>query len=50
MFGRDLSTEENSVRGTLVTGLTQADIELLDIFEGNVLRLDVLSLEYCLLT
>jgi hypothetical protein len=36
MFGRDLNTEENSVRGTLVTGLTKRDIDLLDVFEGGV--------------
>ncbi|THH15689.1 hypothetical protein EW146_g4815 [Bondarzewia mesenterica] len=35
LFERDLSYEERSVRGTLVTGLTKSDIDLLDIFEGD---------------
>ncbi|PCH42564.1 hypothetical protein WOLCODRAFT_102363 [Wolfiporia cocos MD-104 SS10] len=34
--GRDLTPEERTVRGTLVTGLSKEDIELLDIFEGDV--------------
>ncbi|KAI0065101.1 hypothetical protein BV25DRAFT_1822215 [Artomyces pyxidatus] len=35
LFKHDLSAEENSVRGTLVIGLTQSDIEFLDVFEGD---------------
>ncbi|KAI0322579.1 hypothetical protein OF83DRAFT_1161124 [Amylostereum chailletii] len=35
LLTHDLSPEEKSVRGTLVSGLTPSDIELLDIFEGN---------------
>jgi hypothetical protein len=38
MFKGELEPEERSVRGTLVTGLTDADMVLLDIFEGNVRR------------
>lgn len=33
---RELNQEERSVRGTLVTGLTELDIRVLDIFEGSV--------------
>ena len=33
---RELDQEERSVRGILVTGLTESDIAALDIFEGNV--------------
>ena len=33
---RELDQEERSVRGILVTGLTEADVGALDIFEGNV--------------
>lgn len=32
----DLSPEDRTVRGTLVKGLTDEDVELLDTFEGNV--------------
>ncbi|KAI0041918.1 hypothetical protein FA95DRAFT_1525981 [Auriscalpium vulgare] len=35
LLKRELNLEEKSVRGTLVTGLTESDLELLDIFEGN---------------
>ncbi|EPS93525.1 hypothetical protein FOMPIDRAFT_1136034 [Fomitopsis schrenkii] len=35
LYEHDLSPEGRVVRGTLVTGLEEADIELLDIFEGN---------------
>jgi len=35
LLGRDLTPEENSVRGTIVAGLTARDIALLDIFEGD---------------
>jgi len=34
--GRILSEEETCVKGTLVTGLTAVDIQLLDFFEGKV--------------
>ena len=36
LFSHALSQEEKSVRGTLVEGLTEKDIEYLDIFEGEV--------------
>ncbi|KAI0951314.1 hypothetical protein AcW1_008384 [Taiwanofungus camphoratus] len=32
---RELTPEERTVRGTLVTGLSATDIEFLDVFEGN---------------
>ncbi|EGN98607.1 hypothetical protein SERLA73DRAFT_181151 [Serpula lacrymans var. lacrymans S7.3] len=35
MFDHELDLEERSVRGSLVTGLTAADMKLLDIFEGD---------------
>ncbi|KAG5643018.1 hypothetical protein DXG03_001756 [Asterophora parasitica] len=35
LVDRDLEPEERSVRGTLVTGLSERDIKLLDIFEGS---------------
>lgn len=35
LLGRELTSEENSVRGTLVSGLTAKDIAILDVFEGN---------------
>ncbi|KAJ7650219.1 hypothetical protein FB45DRAFT_887303 [Roridomyces roridus] len=34
-FSHDISREECSVRGTLVTGLTAADLAYLDLFEGS---------------
>ena len=34
LLGRELTVEENSVRGTLVAGLTADDITFLDVFEG----------------
>lgn len=36
--GRELSEEDICVRGTLVTGLTAEDIQLLDFFEGKEYR------------
>ena len=33
---RELKEEEASVRGTYVSGLSQADVRALDIFEGDV--------------
>ncbi len=36
LLGRELTSEENCVRGTLVSGLTAEDIAILDVFEGNV--------------
>jgi hypothetical protein len=36
LLGRELTPEENSIRGTLVTGFTNQDFMLLDVFEGNV--------------
>ncbi|KAI0247957.1 hypothetical protein BJV78DRAFT_860080 [Lactifluus subvellereus] len=35
LLGRELTPDESSVRGTLVTGLTSTDIAFLDVFEGN---------------
>ena len=35
-FKRDLTREERSVRGILVTGLTKHDMRALDYFEGSV--------------
>lgn len=43
IFRRDLSREENSVRGTLVTGLTDQDVEHLDVFEGDEYSRDTVS-------
>ncbi|KAH8989161.1 hypothetical protein EDB86DRAFT_2807980 [Lactarius hatsudake] len=37
LLGRELTSEENGVRGTLVSGLTDDDISLLDAFEGEAL-------------
>ena len=34
--GHEPTPEERTVRGTLVKGLNQKDIDLLDIFEGDV--------------
>lgn len=36
MLGRELSADEKRVRGSLVRGLTDADVAFLDEFEGNV--------------
>jgi len=35
LLGKDLTPEERVVRGTVVTGLSDEDIEYLDVFEGN---------------
>ncbi|KIJ54490.1 hypothetical protein M422DRAFT_240557 [Sphaerobolus stellatus SS14] len=35
LFNRDLTQDEKSVRGTVVQGLTEEDVRLLDIFEGD---------------
>ncbi|KAN0116641.1 hypothetical protein V8E52_005785 [Russula decolorans] len=35
LLGRELTPEENSIRGTLVTGFTNKDFMFLDVFEGN---------------
>jgi hypothetical protein len=35
-FDHELDREACSVRGTMVTGLTKSDLELLDVFEGSV--------------
>ncbi|PPR00792.1 hypothetical protein CVT24_000757 [Panaeolus cyanescens] len=35
LFDHPLTTEEKSVRGTVVKGLTEADLEALDRFEGD---------------
>ncbi|OJA20134.1 hypothetical protein AZE42_09306 [Rhizopogon vesiculosus] len=43
MFDRDLDLEEKSVRGSLVTGLSEEDVRLLDIFEGNQYTRQVVS-------
>jgi hypothetical protein len=36
LLGRELTAEENSVRGTVVAGLTREDIQSVDVFEGDV--------------
>lgn len=36
MFDRDLELDERSVRGSLVVGLSDKDMRLLDVFEGDV--------------
>ena len=36
MFSEDLGLEERSVRGSLVVGLSDKDMRLLDLFEGSV--------------
>lgn len=36
IFGRELTQEENNVRGSLVAGLTEEDIRILDVLEGDV--------------
>lgn len=36
MLDHDLEPEGRSVRGSLVLGLSKADIDCLDVFEGNV--------------
>ena len=46
LLGRELTPEENSIRGTLVTGFTKEDFMFLDVFEGNVR----LSLSLCILS
>jgi len=38
LFDRQLTQDERSVRGTVVMGLTEEDIRLLDVFEGDVRR------------
>lgn len=43
MFDHDLDFEEKSVRGSLVTGLSEEDVRLLDIFEGNQYTREVVS-------
>jgi len=35
VLGRELTSEENSIRGMLVSGLTAEDVSLLDAFEGD---------------
>lgn len=41
MFSRQLTPEERSVRGSLVTGLNESDMWLLDIYEGDVRHVSV---------
>ncbi|KAF8867805.1 hypothetical protein BD779DRAFT_1386667, partial [Infundibulicybe gibba] len=38
LFDRELTREERSVRGTIVMGLTESDLTLLDYFEGEEYR------------
>ncbi|KAI9443661.1 hypothetical protein BJY52DRAFT_1157182 [Lactarius psammicola] len=38
ILGRELTSEENNIRGTLVSGLTAEDVALLDVFEGDARR------------
>ncbi|KAI9459415.1 hypothetical protein BJY52DRAFT_1265548 [Lactarius psammicola] len=35
ILGRELTSEENNIHGTLVSGLTAEDVALLDVFEGD---------------
>ncbi|KAH9161327.1 hypothetical protein EDB89DRAFT_2030970 [Lactarius sanguifluus] len=35
LLGRELTSEESCIRGTLVSGLTAEDVALLDVFEGD---------------
>ncbi|KAF8257012.1 hypothetical protein EI94DRAFT_1667463 [Lactarius quietus] len=45
VLGRELTSEENSIRGMLVSGLTAEDVACLDAFEGDArkyVRLQVL--------
>ncbi|KAG1743432.1 hypothetical protein EDB19DRAFT_1698454 [Suillus lakei] len=44
MFDHDLNSEEKSVRGCLVTGLSEEDVRLLDVFEGNQYTREVVSI------
>lgn len=41
LFDRELAPEDRSVRGNLVVGLSQSDIELLDVFEAEVISIQV---------
>jgi len=43
MFNRKLSPEEKSVRGSLVTGLSESDMRFLDIYEGDEYARDLVS-------
>ncbi|KAG2035248.1 hypothetical protein BDR03DRAFT_993460 [Suillus americanus] len=43
MFDRDLNSEEKSVRGCLVTGLSDEDVRLLDVFEGDQYTRELIS-------
>jgi len=43
MFNRRLSPEEKSVRGSLVTGLSESDMRLLDIYEGDEYTRDLVQ-------
>ena len=36
IMGRELTDDEKCVRGCLISGLTKADLEFLDEFEGDV--------------
>jgi hypothetical protein len=35
VLGRELTSEENNIRGMLVSGLTVEDVSVLDAFEGD---------------
>ncbi|KAK7696263.1 hypothetical protein QCA50_000916 [Cerrena zonata] len=41
--GRELTPDEKSVRGTLVSGLSESDVALLDIFEGDEYTREIVS-------
>ena len=43
MLDHDLEPEDRSVRGSLVLGLSKADIDSLDVFEGNVGTFSILK-------
>ncbi|KAJ3551507.1 hypothetical protein NM688_g4665 [Phlebia brevispora] len=43
LSGRELAPEDRTVRGTLVQGLNEADVALLDIFEGDEYAREIVS-------
>lgn len=42
LMGRELTPDERSVRGVVVNGLTEAEIQVLHDFEGMVIAFDSL--------
>ncbi|PSR75564.1 hypothetical protein PHLCEN_2v9044 [Hermanssonia centrifuga] len=43
VHGKELSYEDRAVRGTLVRGLSEKDVSLLDIFEGDEYTREIVS-------